>query len=58
MAGKDDLLDPEFTLGQSDRAMLGLGFSLRLVNGLVGIAGGALDITEDEFTLSIPLAKG
>jgi hypothetical protein len=58
MAGKDDLLDPEFTIGQADRAMLGLGFSLRLVNGLVGIAGGALDITEDEFTLSIPLAKG
>lgn len=57
-AGKDDLLDPEFTIGQADRAMLGLGFSLRLVNGLVGIAGGALDITEDEFTLSIPLAKG
>ena len=58
MAGKEDLLDPEFTLGEADRAMLGLGFSLRLVNGLVGIAGGALDIGEDQFTLSVPLARG
>jgi hypothetical protein len=58
MAGKDDLLDPEFTIGEADRAMLGLGFSLRLVNGLVGIAGGALDIGEDQFTLSLPVAKG
>jgi len=57
MAGKEDLLDPEFTIGTADRAMLGLGFSLRLVNGLVGIAGGALEIGDDEFTLSLPLAK-
>jgi signal transduction histidine kinase len=57
MAGKEDLLDPEFTIGEADRAMLGLGFSLRLVNGLIGIAGGALDIAEDQFTLSIPLTK-
>ena len=56
MAGKDDLLDPEFTIGDADRAMLGLGFSLRLVNGLVGIAGGALEISEEWFTLSVPLA--
>ncbi|HJS41705.1 MAG TPA: histidine kinase dimerization/phospho-acceptor domain-containing protein [Sphingomicrobium sp.] len=58
MAGKDDLLDPEFTIGEADRAMLGLGFSLRLVNGLVGIAGGALDIAEDQFTLSVPVMRG
>lgn len=57
MAGKEDLLDPEFTIGEADRAMLGLGFSLRLVNGLIGIAGGALDIAEDQFTLSVPLTK-
>ena len=57
MAGKEELLDPEFTIGDSDRALLGLGFSLRLVNGLVGIAGGALEIVEDHFTLSVPLAK-
>jgi len=57
MAQKDDLLDPEFTIGSADRAMLGLGFSLRLVNGLVGIAGGALEISDDRFTLSLPLAR-
>jgi hypothetical protein len=56
LAAKEDLLDPEFTIGEMDRAMLGLGFSLRLVNGLVGIAGGALDIGADQFTLRIPLA--
>ena len=57
MAAKEDLLDPEFTIGDADRALLGLGFSLRLVNGLVGIAGGALDIGDEEFTLSLPLAR-
>ena len=57
LAGKDELLDPEFTIGDADRAMLGLGFSLRLVNGLVGIAGGALEIGGDRFILSVPLAQ-
>jgi K+-sensing histidine kinase KdpD len=57
LAGKEDLLDPEFTIGDADRALLGLGFSLRLVNGLVGITGGALEIGDDEFTLSLPLAR-
>jgi len=55
LAGKEDLLDPEFTIGGADRALLGLGFSLRLINGLVGIAGGGLDIDEGRFTLTIPL---
>ena len=57
LAGKDELLDPEFTIGAADRALLGLGFSLRLVNGLVGIAGGGLEISGDRFTLSVPLAR-
>ena len=57
LAGKDDLLDPEFTIGPADRALLGLGFSLRLVNGLVGIAGGSLEISDDSFTLNMPLAR-
>ncbi len=55
MAGKDDLLDPEFTIGGADRALLGLGFSLRLINGLVGIAGGGLAIADDHFSLDVPL---
>lgn len=57
LAGKEELLDPEFTIGEADRALLGLGFSLRLVNGLVGIAGGGLEISSDLFTLSVPLAQ-
>ena len=56
LAGKEELLDPEFTIGEADRALLGLGFSLRLVNGLVGIAGGGLEIQDDRFILSVPLA--
>ena len=55
LAGKDDLLDPDFTIGGADRALLGLGFSLRLINGLVEIAGGALNIEDSQFILSIPL---
>lgn len=57
LAAKDDLLDPEFTVGGADRALLGLGFSLRLINGLVGIAGGDLLIEDGQFTLSIPLKR-
>jgi len=55
LAAKDDLLDPEFTIGGADRALLGLGFSLRLINGLIGIAGGSLEIEDSQFMLSIPL---
>jgi hypothetical protein len=55
LARKEDLLDPEFTIGGADRALLGLGFSLRLINGLVAIAGGELAIDDAHFTLSVPL---
>ena len=55
LATRDELLDPEFTIGGKDRALLGLGFSMRLINGLVGIADGKLDIDEEQFTLSVPL---
>ena len=54
LAARQDLLDPEFTIGQADRAVLGLGFSLRLVNGLAELAGGAFDIDDERFTLFIP----
>jgi hypothetical protein len=54
LAGKEDLLDPEFTIGGADRALLGLGFSLRLINGLIGIAGGALEIDDGQFTWYVP----
>ena len=55
LATRDDLLDPEFTIGDSDRALLGLGFSLRLVNGLAELAGGTLDIGDEYLTLFLPL---
>ena len=54
LAARQDLLDPEFTIGQADRAVLGLGFSLRLVNGLIELAGGALEIDDERFTLLMP----
>ena len=54
LAARQDLLDPEFTIGQADRAVLGLGFSLRLINGLIELAGGALEIDDERFTLLIP----
>ena len=56
LATRQDLLDPEFTIGQSNRAVLGLGFSLRLVNGLIELAGGAFEIDEERFALLIPSA--
>lgn len=55
MATKEDLLDPEFTIGECDRDLLGLGFSMRLVNGLASLAGGGLEIGDDRFTLFVPL---
>ena len=55
LATRDDLLDPEFTIGDTDRALLGLGFSLRLVNGLAELASGALDIGDEYLTLFLPL---
>lgn len=57
LAGKEELLDPEFTIGGADRALLGLGFSLRLINGLVAIAGGGLEILAQEFSLHLPLEQ-
>lgn len=56
LATKSDLLDPEFTIGDSDRALLGLGFSLRLVSGLAELAGGTLDIGDEYLTLFLPLS--
>ena len=51
------MLDPEFTIGGADRALLGLGFSLRLINGLVAIAGGGLEIEEQKFSLHLPIER-
>ena len=54
--GEQELLDPTFTA--SGASGLGTGFALRLVRGLVIVAGGRLDITADRFSLQLPAARG
>jgi signal transduction histidine kinase len=54
-AGEQELLDPTFTAGGDSG--LGTGFALRLVRGLVIVAGGRLDITADRFSLHLPAAR-
>jgi signal transduction histidine kinase len=54
----DALLDPSFaTEAEGEGSRLGLGFALRLVRGLVRLAGGELRIAPDNIALGIPLAK-
>lgn len=53
------MLDPTFlSAGESENSPLGLGFALRLVRGLVRLAGGALRFAPEEILLTIPAAKG
>ncbi|MFC7537595.1 histidine kinase dimerization/phospho-acceptor domain-containing protein [Sphingomonas sp. GCM10030256] len=54
--GEDQLLDPAFD--PTEDAALGIGFALRLVRGLTGIAGGRLDVSTDRLTLLLPAADG
>ena len=53
---EDQLLDPSQGIDgdSSESPLLGLGFSLRLVGNLARNASGALDITEDKITLTLP----
>uniref|UniRef100_UPI0018310582 sensor histidine kinase n=1 Tax=Sphingomonas sp. TaxID=28214 RepID=UPI0018310582 len=52
------LLDPAFhTASEGEDSRLGLGFGLRLVRGLVRLAGGDLRLGGADFTLVIPAAK-
>jgi signal transduction histidine kinase len=52
------MLDPSFlTAGEEDGTRLGLGFALRLVRGLVRLAGGSLKFTADQIVLTIRAAK-
>ncbi len=50
----DQLLDPEFTVGGGDETALPLGFNLRLINGLAGLAGGRLDFEAGSAALILP----
>ncbi|RST31033.1 hypothetical protein HMF7854_09420 [Sphingomonas ginkgonis] len=55
-AGETELLDPSFAIVSDQDGSLGFGFSLRLLRGLAGLAGGALAIEPQRFVLSLPLA--
>ena len=52
------MLDPSFlSSGEEEGSRLGLGFALRLVRGLVRLAGGSLKFTADQIVLTIRAAK-
>ncbi|WP_260484076.1 histidine kinase dimerization/phospho-acceptor domain-containing protein [Sphingomicrobium flavum] len=52
---KDALFDPAFKLEGEGQALLGLGFSLRLVRGLARVAGGDLLIDAEAILLDLPI---
>jgi signal transduction histidine kinase len=52
------MLDPSFlTAGEEEGTRLGLGFALRLVRGLVRLAGGSLKFTPGQIVLTMRAAK-
>jgi signal transduction histidine kinase len=52
------LLDPAFAGGEEgDQGRLGIGFALRLVRGLVRLAGGEMRVEASQIALSLPSAK-
>ena len=52
------MLDPSFlSAGEEEGARLGLGFALRLVRGLVRLAGGSVKFTAEQIILTIRAAK-
>nr|WP_279639131.1 HAMP domain-containing sensor histidine kinase [Sphingomicrobium sediminis] len=52
----DQLFDPALIIGNDAKALLGLGFSLRLVRGLARVGGGDLVLEGNRFRLSLPRA--
>ena len=53
------MLDPSFlSAGEEEGSRLGLGFALRLVRGLVRLAGGSLKFTANQIVLTMRAAKG
>ena len=47
------LFDPAFQLEQEGRALLGIGFALRLVRGLARVGGGDLTVDDTHFHLTL-----
>ena len=53
------MLDPSFlSEGEEEGARIGLGFALRLVRGLVRLAGGSLKFAADQIVLNMRATKG
>lgn len=48
------LMDPSFSPGDDNQSVLGLGFALRLVRGLMRLVGGELSFDDENFTLRLP----
>jgi hypothetical protein len=51
----DQLLNPEFSADGGQESNLGIGFSLRLVNGLAELTGSRLEIGPEQLCLKLPL---
>jgi hypothetical protein len=51
----DQLLNPEFSADGGQESNLGIGFSLRLVNGLAELTGSRLEIGPEQLHLKLPL---
>ena len=56
-ASSEALFDPEFAPERVDPTNLPLGFSLRLVNGLAGLAGGRLECAAETISLVLPIDR-
>jgi hypothetical protein len=52
---EEQLVEPTV---RAESAALGLGFALRLIRGLAGIAGGSLDLAPERLVLLLPLERG
>nr|WP_279614859.1 histidine kinase dimerization/phospho-acceptor domain-containing protein [Sphingomicrobium astaxanthinifaciens] len=53
----EDLVDPALVVDTSGKALLGTGFSLRLVRGLARVGGGELDFADGRARLDLPRAS-
>lgn len=51
------MLDPSLSLSGESSKLLGFGFSLRLVRGLVRIAGGEISIENDRIIVHLPVSN-
>ncbi len=50
----EQVLNPDFSVSGGDETALPLGFNLRLINGLAGLAGGRLEFDPHRLSLVLP----